>query len=241
MRWRPMSEMRLSKLMAQRGLCSRREADRMIEAGQVLVDGKVVTTLGVRVREDVKIALDSSAKRSQKRKVTLAFHKPLGVLSSPDPKSRYPLARDLVQPRGLNPAGRLDIDSTGLLILTEDGRVAKALIGEGSSIEKEYHIEVRGEITEERLEQLRFGLELDGKPLRHARVERLGPGRLKMVLKEGRKRQIRRMCELVGLTVTKLMRVRIGGLKLGAIAYGKWRQLGPRDLDALLANGVKSM
>ncbi|MFT5611782.1 MAG: 23S rRNA pseudouridine2604 synthase, partial [Polaribacter sp.] len=124
---------------------------------------------------------------------------------------------------GLAPAGRLDIDSQGLLVLTQDGRIAKQLIGENSDIEKEYLVRVEGDISDDQIERLIFGLELDGKPLKHAKVRQLNPEQLQIILMEGKKRQIRRMCEAVGLHVTGLKRVRVGELRLGKLEEGKWR------------------
>ena len=126
-------------------------------------------------------------------------------------------------------AGRLDIDSRGLLVFTQDGRLARLLIGENSPIDKEYHVSLEQPAGEDQLARLRHGLELDGRPLRPAEVSRLAPDRLRIVLREGRKRQIRRMCELVGLDVIGLKRVRIGALRLGNLPEGKWRFLEPGE------------
>lgn len=232
-----MTEIRLSKLMAQRGLCSRREADRFIEQGLVLVDGKPVSTLGTKVLESQRVELTGRAKREQNEKTTVLLNKPMGYVSGL-PEDNYESAVMLIDRdhrqrpddripsrRGLAPAGRLDIDSMGLIVFTDDGRIARQLIGEGSNVEKEYLIWVRGRITEDKLKLLRHGLSLDGKALRRARVDHLKGSQLRMVLREGRKRQIRRMCEQVDLQVSRLIRVRIGAVKLGDIESGKWRLL----------------
>jgi 23S rRNA pseudouridine2604 synthase len=135
----------------------------------------------------------------------------------------------------LVPAGRLDIDSVGLLVLTQDGRVAKQLIGENSTIEKEYIVRVANAdgtpqtLSAEGLRLLNFGLSLDGKPLQRARVSWLNDDELRFILKEGKKRQIRRMCEAVGLKVLRLKRVRIGGISLGELPLGQWRYLGENE------------
>lgn len=225
-------EIRLSKLMAQKGICSRREADDYIQKGWVIVDGKPITVVGTKVPLTAQISLSPKAKRQQ---LTILLHKPLGYVSS-QPEDGYEPAKVLLtRDRGgkfdarrlpkLAVAGRLDINSTGLLVFTQDGRIAKQLIGEDSPVEKEYLVAVEGEITEEKLDQLRFGLALDGKPLRRARVERLGREKLRIVLKEGRKRQIRRMCELVDLETVFLKRIRIGKVSLGRLPIGHWRLL----------------
>lgn len=232
---------RISKLMAERGLCSRREADAYIERGLVFVNGERVTQLGTRAAADATITLAGEARAQQANQVTILLHKPVGYVSG-QAEDGYQPAVVLVgaksqwaedrgrrfQPahlKGLAPAGRLDIDSTGLLVLTQDGRIARQLIGEDSGVEKEYLVRVTGLLDERGLKLLNHGLALDGKQLRPARVERLNEDQLRFVLKEGRKRQIRRMCELVGLRVTGLKRVRIGRVRLGDLPLGQWRFL----------------
>lgn len=232
---------RVSKLMAERGLCSRREADCFIERGWVYVDGERVSELGSRVDPSAKITLDKQARASQQRQMTVLLHKPVGYVSG-QPEPGFQPAVTLVLPenqyhtpdtalfhashlKGLAPAGRLDIDSTGLLVLTQDGRVARQLIGENSKVEKEYLVRVEGKLADNGLALLNHGLELDGKPLKPATVEWLNEDQLRFILNEGRKRQIRRMCELVGLRVVGLKRVRIGKVRLGDLPLGKWRYL----------------
>ena len=239
---------RLSKLMARQGLCSRREADRYIERGWVMVDGEVVSTLGTKILPHQKITLNKQAKQTQDSRKTILINKPVGYVSG-QPEDGYRAAIELVRPencfdakntrgnpwsksinlRGFAPAGRLDIDSPGLLVMTQDGRVAKKLIGENSGVEKEYLVRVQGQVTDKTLALLRHGLELDGRPLKPAKVTRLNDDQLKFILKEGRKRQIRRMCELVGLRAVGLKRVRIGNVRLGKLPEGQWRLLGQHE------------
>jgi 23S rRNA pseudouridine2604 synthase len=231
---------RLSKLMAEKGLCSRREADVYIEKGLVFVDGQRVSVLGTKVSPFARVTLDAAAMRTQKNLVTILLNKPVGYVSA-QPEDNYEPAVKLIldgtqfgesklrlKPEhfdGLAVAGRLDIDSQGLLIFTQDGRVAKELIGENSPIDKEYLVRVSGTLPKDKLQLLRFGLELDGKPLKPAKVEWLNEDQLRFVLNEGKKRQIRRMCEMVGLTVRGLKRVRVGNVKLGNLPEGQWRFL----------------
>jgi 23S rRNA pseudouridine2604 synthase len=228
--------------MGELGLCSRREADEWIENGWVRVDGIVVTTLGVRVPPDARIEVDPAASKHQSEQVTILLNKPIGYVSG-QAEDGHPPAVTLVRPenrwtedpspirfkpghlRGLAPAGRLDIDSTGLLVFTQDGRVARRLIGSESEVEKEYLVRVEGTLTDEGMKRLHHGLELDGVKLRPARVSWQNEHQLRFVLREGRKRQIRRMCELVGLVVTGLKRVRSGGVPLGPLPLGQWRYL----------------
>jgi 23S rRNA pseudouridine2604 synthase len=231
---------RVSKLLAQRGLCSRREADAYIEQGLVFVDGQRVTQLGTRAAADAVITLAPQARAAQARLATLLLHKPIGYVSGQAEDGHKPAA-SLISPqtqvasdpqrfqpahlKGLAPAGRLDIDSTGLLVLTQDGRIARQLIGDDSRVEKEYLVRVEGELDQRSLALLNHGLELDGKQLRPASVAWANPEQLRFVLSEGRKRQIRRMCDLVGLRVTGLKRVRIGRVRLGDLPLGQWRFL----------------
>ncbi|WP_186206254.1 pseudouridine synthase [Burkholderia gladioli] len=246
---------RLSKRMSELGLCSRREADEWIEKGWVLVDGERIDTLGTKVRPEQNIEIDQRAQAAQAAQVTILLHKPVGYVSGQAEDGYEPAVTLITREnhwsgdhsalrfspqhlRTLAPAGRLDIDSTGLLVLTQDGRIAKQLIGEQSDIDKEYLVRVRfGErLTDidqhfpaESLAKLRHGLELDGAPLKPAMVSWQNGEQLRFVLREGKKRQIRRMCELVGLEVIGLKRVRMGHVMLGALPQGEWRYLSPDE------------
>ena len=294
--------MRLNKRMAELGLASRREADEWIGKGWVKVNG-AVAEMGMQVAPDVRIEIDKLAKGQQANLVTVLINKPLGLVSGQAEDGHEP-AITLVQPqnrwaddnarfffhgsqlKSLVPAGRLDIDSTGLLVLTQDGRVARLLIGENTVMEKEYLVRViytgvlnaaaatsaaatyaarpaprqhQGSQTSQssqpapptqlsriddddpvssdvqsvfpldKLKLLRHGLSLDGQALKHAKVEWQNPEQLRFVLSEGKKRQIRRMCEQVGLKVVGLKRVRIGNVMLGNLPLGQWRYLAPHE------------
>ncbi|MNK08127.1 Ribosomal large subunit pseudouridine synthase F [compost metagenome] len=234
------NKVRLSKLMAERGICSRREADEYISRGLVLVNGVKIDQLGTKVAPDVKIILEAQALKQQKRLATIILNKPIGYVSA-QPEPPYKPAVKLILPQnqfgdskmklkeehfeGLAVAGRLDIDSQGLLLFTQDGRIAKKIIGEDSKIEKEYIVRVEGHLPKDKLQLLNHGLSLDGKALKPAKVEWLNEDQLRFILREGKKRQIRRMCELVGLRVTGLKRVRVGNLRLGKLPEGQWRFL----------------
>ena len=222
---------RISKLLAERGICSRREADRYIEQGLALVDGKPVTELGAKAHPSQTVGLAAKARAQQSARQTLLLNKPVGYVSHADDDHRYPAAADLIRPslRGLAPAGRLDIDSTGLLVLTQDGVIARQLIGQERLIEKEYLVRVEGELSAKGLSLLNHGLVLDDRPLRRAKVRWMNKDQLQFALTEGRKRQIRRMCEMVGLKVTGLKRVRIGRIMLGDLPEGQWRALLPNE------------
>ena len=249
---------RLNKRMAELGLCSRREADAWIERGWVQVNGQVAQ-MGMQVLASDRITVERAAQTQQQQQVTVLLHKPVGYVSGQaedghtpavtliQQRNRWsgdktPLRFNPGQLRGLAPAGRLDIDSVGLLVLTQDGRVARQLIGEDSDIEKEYLVRVQwqgpqGVVSQhidrvfppEQLARLRHGLSLDGKALKPAQVDWQNPEQLRFVLREGKKRQIRRMCEQVGLHVVGLKRVRMGRVTLGQLPPGQWRYLAPHE------------
>jgi len=238
---------RLSKRMAELGLCSRREADEWITNGWVKVDGVIIDTLGTRIKPDAEIVISGYAKEHQAENVTIILHKPVGYVSGQaedgyqpaivlvHPDNQWPDDPELHQHnpkqfhrgmlKNLAPAGRLDIDSTGMLVLTQDGRIARHLIGEDSSVEKEYLVRVEGELTDANLKKLNHGLTLDGVALKPAKVSWQNEDQLRFVLREGKKRQIRRMCEMVGLHVIGLKRIRIGSVTLGKLPVGQWRYL----------------
>ena len=236
---------RLSKVMAERGLCSRREADEWIINGWVKVDGVIMETLGTRIKPDAEIVISGYAYEQQAEQVTILLHKPVGYVSGQaedgyqpaivlvHPDNEWLDDPDLYEPKefqrgflhGLAPAGRLDIDSTGLLVLTQDGRIARHLIGEDSSVEKEYLVRVEGTLSDADMQRLNHGLSLDGEKLKPAKVSWQNEDQLRFVLREGKKRQIRRMCEMVGLFVVGLKRVRIGSVNLGKLPPGQWRYL----------------
>jgi 23S rRNA pseudouridine2604 synthase len=244
--------------MAELGLCSRREADAWIDQGWVRVNGQVAE-MGMQVGSTDRIKVEREAQAQQEQQVTVLLHKPMGYVSGQAEDGHEP-AMVLFQARnqwtgdttrirfspaqfkGLAPAGRLDIDSVGMLVMTQDGRVARQLIGEDADMEKEYLVRVtcagpQGDIAVNvqahfpaaQMQRLRHGLSLDGKPLKPAEVEWQNPKQLRFVLKEGKKRQIRRMCEQVGLKVVGLKRIRMGRISLGALPVGQWRYLGPKE------------
>ena len=242
--------LRLSKRMSELGLCSRREADEWIERGWVRVDGVVVSTLGSKVLPHQRVTVERQASAQQARLATVLINKPIGYVSG-QAEDGYKPAVVLVgaetrwtedkapiqfhgsQLRSLVPAGRLDIDSTGLLVLTQDGRIAKQLIGQDTAVEKEYLVRVQytknGQLPDAELKKLNHGLFLDGKKLLPAKVQWQNEDQLSFVLREGKKRQIRRMCDAVGLKVLALKRVRIGRIVLGDLPIGQWRYLGPDE------------
>ena len=247
--YRGNAPVRLNKWMAELGLCSRREAEALIEAGGVFVDDVLVERPGHKIEPGQTMKLAEVAERAIASKFTAVLNKPVNYVSAQPEDDQIPAVRLLksgnavdgtrgpAKHTSLAPLGRLDQDSRGLLLLSEDGVLAKAIIGPQHSLEKEYLVTVKGELKEGRLTLLRNGLSLDNRRLKPAKVTRVEgqPQTLRFILKEGRKRQIRRMCDMVGLKVTDLQRLRIGPLELGDLPEGKWRGLKSKERAALIA------
>lgn len=235
---------RVNKWLASEGVCSRREAEELIGKGAISIDGQRVDDPGRKIEPGQTLDLNDAGGASQ---ISVVINKPVGVVSAQPEANQIPAARLLTRENlvgsidrmptkqsSLPPLGRLDQDSRGLLLLSEDGVLAKALIGPESKLDKEYLVRVAGQITEKKLALLRHGLSLDGRQLKPAKIEPVEPQRIRFTLIEGRNRQIRRMCELVDLEVTDLLRLRIGPLKLGNLQEGKWRALTPQEREALI-------
>lgn len=237
---------RINRWLAQSGVCSRREAEALIAQGLVSIDGETVADPGRKIETGQTLTLADRAEAALGEALTVVFHKPVGIVSAQPEHGQIPAIRFLT--RGtlygespvipdrdtkLAPVGRLDMDSRGLLILSEDGVVAKAVIGPASELDKEYLVTVGGAVTDRKLALLRHGLHLDGRQLKPAKVTADGQT-LRVILTEGRNRQIRRMCDLVELEVIDLFRVRIGPLRLGDLPEGRWRVLTPEERRALI-------
>ena len=241
---------RVNHWLARSGVCSRREADALIAQGLVTIDGRAVTDAGHRIETGQTLTLADAAAARLDRALTVVLHKPVGIVSAQPEAGQVPAVRlltraalvgesPLIPDRDtrLAPVGRLDLESRGLLILSEDGVVAKAVIGPDADLEKEYRVAVIGEITEAKLALLRHGLALDGRRLKPAQVSVISDQRLRIVLREGRNRQIRRMCEIVELKVVDLFRVRVGPVQLGDLPERRWRVLTPGERSALVGRG----
>jgi 23S rRNA pseudouridine2604 synthase len=238
---------RVNRWLAQSGVCSRREAEALIAQGLVSIDGETVSDAGRKISHGQTLTLADAADAKLDGGFTVMLHKPVGVVSAQPEAGQVPAIRLLTRQTlfgasptipdrdtRLAPVGRLDMASRGLLLLSDDGVVAKAVIGPESALDKEYRVAVIGELTPEKLDLLRHGLELDDRRLKPAEVEIISDQRLRMVLHEGRNRQIRRMCELVNLKVVDLFRVRIGPLTLGDMPEGRWRPLTGDERAALI-------
>jgi 23S rRNA pseudouridine2604 synthase len=242
---------RVNRWLAQNGVCSRREAEGLIADGLVSIDGETVQDVGRKISKGQTLELaDRGAARLQD-KLCVVMHKPMGYVSAQPEPGQIPAVRLLTQsaligkspiipnPRMSLPAlGRLDLDSRGLLILSDDGVLAKAIIGPNSEMDKEYLVEIAGRIDDRKLDLLRYGLQLDGRQLRPAEVFRVNDRKLRFILNEGRNRQIRRMCELVDLRVVDLLRIRVGPIELGSLPEGKWRVMAPWEREAMIKAGA---
>ncbi|MEX0961336.1 MAG: pseudouridine synthase [Simkaniaceae bacterium] len=236
-------EIRLSKFMSELGLASRRESERLIERGLVKVDGELIQVQGFKVTRESRVELLNEAVKEKRQKVTIMLNKPCGFVST-QPEKNYRSAIELIKKENIEEqseyrgfclerlavVGRLDIESKGLLLFTQDGTLVKKIIGPEVLVEKEYLVRVDREFSDEVLKKLSFGLSLEGVKLKRAKIERLHAFGFRIILVQGKKRQIRRMCELVGLRVTSLKRVRIGNLNLSDLPIGKWKFVHPSKI-----------
>jgi 23S rRNA pseudouridine2604 synthase len=239
---------RVNRWLAQNGVCSRREAEALIARGEVYIDGERVEDVGRKIEPGQTLTLGQAGAAKLEANLTVILNKPVGVVSAQPEGDQVPAVRLLTKKAlygespvipgrdaKLAPLGRLDMDSRGLLLLSEDGVLAKAVIGPESRLDKEYLVRVIGNINRPKIAQLRHGMVLDGRPLKEAEVDAVGNQVLRFVLREGRNRQIRRMCELVDLAVMDLFRIRIGPLELGGLPQSKWRAITAEERAALIA------
>jgi len=241
---------RINKWLGQTGVCSRREAEALIAAGMVAINGETVTDAGRKIEPGQTLTLNDRGEAALASGVTILIHKPIGYVSGQPEPDKIPAVRLLTEANrvgegavptedtSLPPIGRLDEDSRGLLMLSSDGVVAKAVIGPQSHLDKEYLVRVEGDVTEKKLALLRRGLMLDGRILKYAKVSRMEQNRLRFILTEGRNRQIRRMCEMVDLEVIDLLRIRVGPIQLNNLPEGKWRMITAEERDALISGSA---
>lgn len=238
---------RLSKRMAELGLCSRREADEFIERGWVKVDGTVVDVLGSRVRPDQRIELVRQAETELLERVTLLLNKPVGFVCGPAEPGERPawqlvkeetrFARDQSDIHyvrrhhsGLSPAGWLDVDTSGLLVLTQDGRIARKLLAGASDYEQEFLVDLHAPLPADALARLNVDrLMIDGVAVASFKASRQSDLQLRIVLRENRNRLVRKICEQAGLRVAAVRRIRIGRIALGDLPQGQWRYLCPGE------------
>ncbi len=227
---------RLQKYLSIAGVCSRRRGEAMITAGRISVNGKAVTQLGTKVVPGKdRIEVDGRPVRAEEKRVYIALNKPAGYITScRQPKD--PIVLNLVDIcERVYPVGRLDKESTGLLLLTNDGRLHHRLSHPSFDHEKEYEVKVEHPISDDQLGKMAEGMPVMGAQTRPAEIRRLSGRRFRIVLKEGRNRQIRRMVQQLGHRVARLKRIRVAGIRLGRLAEGKWRHLTNREIEALLS------
>jgi 23S rRNA pseudouridine2605 synthase len=229
--------MRLAKYLASAGVASRRASEEIIRAGRVTVGGIAVTDPARDVRPDDVVAFDGQTVAQPPERVVYAVHKPGGVVSTArDPQGRPTVVSLIPSTIRLYPVGRLDADATGLILLTNDGELAHRLTHPSFEVPRTYRAAVGGgPVRESALDALRNGVELDDGVTAPARARRLGPHSLELTIHEGRKRQVKRMCEAVGHPVTRLQRVAFGPLRLGDLAPGRYRLLGAAEVSQLTA------
>ncbi|TXJ49876.1 pseudouridine synthase [Brachyspira aalborgi] len=227
--------MRLNKYIAYLNIASRREADKLIKDGKVKVNGEIIINPAIQVGENDKIICDIENYKNEK--IYIKLNKPVGYVVSNNKKEGKPIYKLLDEKlKKLYPVGRLDKDSKGLILFTNDGIFSKKIIGEESECEKEYYVKLEGNISDSALKKLEFGISLDGKKLKPAIVKRVSKNSFNIILKEGRNRQIRRMCEKVGFEVILLKRLRISNIYLNDLQEGKFEYLTKDEINSILNN-----
>lgn len=232
-----MEKKRLNKFIAESGYCSRREADRLIADGRVRVDGRP-GVLGDVVEAGMRVQIDGRELSGRCRRVYLALYKPVGIVCTADEREKYNVVSYLNYPERVFPVGRLDRESEGLLLMTNDGEIVNRLLRAVGGHEREYQVEVDRPITREFVEKMQAGVAILDTVTLPCRVRKTGERSFDIVLVQGLNRQIRRMCEALGYRVQRLRRVRIMHIRLGDMRPGQWRELTPEELDGLERAGI---
>jgi len=232
-----MTMMRLQKFLSHAGICSRRKGEEYIREGRIRVNNRIVTELGTKVDPDKdRVEFDGKSVALESESVYIVLNKPKGYVTSCNHPGEK-IVLDLIDiPQRVYPVGRLDKDSTGLLILTNDGGLHQRLSHPSFDHEKEYDVTVSRHITDGSLQRIAQGLPMMGTKTRPAKIRRLSSRRFRIILKEGRNRQIRRMVRKVGNRVTELRRIRVSKIKLGSLAQGAWRNLTEKEKKELLTH-----
>lgn len=231
-----MEQIRLNKYLSEAGVCSRREADRLTEAGRVTVDGKPAVT-GMKISPESVVKVRGKAIKKEEEKILLAFHKPAGIVCTAEKREKNNVVDYLNYPKRIFPVGRLDKDSTGLLLMTNDGDLVNKIMRAGNYHEKEYLVSVNKPITEKFCREMASGVPILDTVTRRCSVEQIGEKEFRIILTQGLNRQIRRMCEALGYRVVTLKRIRIMNIQLGKLKEGTWRKVEGkerRELERLL-------
>ena len=224
--------MRLNKYMSDAGICSRREADRLVQEGKILVDGKTAV-LGMQIEEGQEILVNGKAVQREEKKVLLLFHKPRGIECTADPRIKNNVISYIDYPIRIYYIGRLDKDSEGLLLLTNQGELVNKMMRAGNCHEKEYLVTVDKPVTEDFIKKMSNGVPVLGTVTRKCRVEKTGEKTFRIILTQGLNRQIRRMCEYLGYRVKRLKRIRVMNLELGDLPVGQYREAEEKELEDL--------
>lgn len=224
---------RINKFIAESEVCSRREADRLIEAGKVIVNGKKAE-LGATVSEEDTITVNGKPIHLQNEKIYIAFHKPFGVITTTDKNSENTVMDYIDLKTRVYPIGRLDVHSSGLILLTNDGEIVNRILKSKHKLEKEYLVTLNKPITDEHVQKMCDGIDLDSRTTLPAKVSKINNRQIRMILIQGMNRQIRRMCEKLGYEIKILKRVRVGNITLEGLSRGKWRHLKKEEVATLL-------
>ena len=233
-----MESIRLNKYLSDAGICSRRQADRWIEEKRITVNGEIAG-MGMKVAPDSEVCLDGKLIKKEEKKVLLAMNKPAGIVCTAEKRERNNIVDYMKYPKRIYPVGRLDKDSTGLLLLTNDGELVNKIMRAGNYHEKEYLVSVNKPVTEEFCRKMSRGVAILDTVTRPCKVEKTGEKSFRIILTQGLNRQIRRMCETLGYRVMTLQRVRIMNIRLGSLKEGTWRNIEGKErkeLDALLSD-----
>ena len=224
---------RLNKFIADSGYCSRREADRLIGEGKVLIDGRV-GVLGDRILPGMRVTVEGVSVTGESEKVYIALNKPRGIVCTADPREPMNVVDYIGHPQRIFPVGRLDKDSEGLLLLTSDGEIVNRILRAAGGHEKEYEVMIDRPVTTEFLQKMAAGVPILDTVTLPCRIRKTGPRSFNLILVQGLNRQIRRMCEALGCNVVSLRRIRIMNIRLGRLETGHWRNLTAPELKQLL-------
>jgi 23S rRNA pseudouridine2604 synthase len=222
----------INKYISNSGFCSRREADKLVDDARVTINDDIALPTS-RVQTGDVVAIDGEKIKSKQRPIYIALNKPIGVTSTTDMSDKTNIIRFMNHPKRIFPVGRLDKDSEGLILLTNDGDIVNKILRSSNNNEKEYVVTVDREITHDMIKQMGSGVRILGEVTKPCYIRQEGQRRFRIILKQGLNRQIRRMCETFGYKVKTLKRIRIMHIQLGALPTGKWRYLTPQEMDEL--------
>lgn len=232
-------DIRLNKYISDTGICSRREADRLIDEGKVTVNNKVAA-MGVRVIEGDIVKVNGRVVKNRNKTVYIALNKPVGIVSTTDPAERKNIVDFINYPIRIFNIGRLDKMSEGLILLTNDGNIVNKILRAANNHDKEYEVVVNRPITEEFLRRMAGGIPILGTVTKKCKILQEDRFKFRIILTQGLNRQIRRMCEFLGYEVVKLKRVRIMNIRLGNLPTGHWRELTGKEISQLTSSLVNS-